>query len=141
MSIDEAAQLILQAGAMGCGGEIFVLKMGKPIRIVDLAKDLIKLMGYEPHKEIKILFTGMRPGEKRYEELISEGEGILSTTHEKIMILRNIDGISCDLDSELNALAQLSGLHKASDIKELLQRIIPEYSPDLKVETVIGNSD
>ncbi len=88
MSIEEAAQLILQAGAMGGGGEIFILKMGSPVKIVNLARDLIKLMGYEPAKEIKLQYTELRPGEKLYEELITEGEGIVPTRHEKIMVLR-----------------------------------------------------
>ncbi len=138
MSIDEAAQLILQAGAMGGGGEIFILKMGNPIRILDLAHDLIKLMGYQPATDIEIVYTGMRPGEKRYEELISEGEGILPTAHEKIMILKHLDEINCDLGSELNNLVHVSSLHSAIAIKEVLQKIVPEYSPEIDAESVLG---
>ena len=85
--IEEAAQLIIQAGAMGAGGEIFLLKMGTPVKIADLARDLIQLMGFEPETDIKITYTGLRPGEKLYEELITEGEGIVPTQHEKIMVL------------------------------------------------------
>lgn len=88
MSIPEAAQLILQAGAMGEGREIFILKMGDPVRILDLARDVIRFNGFEPEKDIEIVFTGLRPGEKLYEELITEGEGIVPTRHEKIMVLK-----------------------------------------------------
>jgi FlaA1/EpsC-like NDP-sugar epimerase len=88
MSVPEAAQLILQAGAIGTGGEIFILKMGTPVRIADMARDLIRLSGFEPDTEIEIKEIGLRPGEKLYEELISEGEGIQETEHEDIMVLR-----------------------------------------------------
>ncbi len=88
MTIPEAAQLILQAGGMGQGGEIFILKMGTPVKIVDMARDLIRLSGREPDRDVKITFTGLRDGEKLYEELITVGEGIVSTKHEKIMVLR-----------------------------------------------------
>ena len=88
MTIPEAAQLILQAGAMGQGGEIFILKMGTPVKIVDMARDLIRLSGREPDKDVKITFIGLRDGEKLYEELITVGEGIVPTKHEKIMVLR-----------------------------------------------------
>ena len=88
MTIPEAAQLILQAGAMGQGGEVFILKMGTPVKIVDMARDLIRLSGREPDTDVKIIFTGLRDGEKLYEELITVGEGIVPTKHEKIMVLR-----------------------------------------------------
>lgn len=86
MTIPEASQLVLQAGAYAEGGEIFVLDMGKPVRIYDLAENLIKLSGYEPHKDIKIEITGLRPGEKLYEELLMNEEGLTETKHEKIFI-------------------------------------------------------
>jgi len=88
MSVPEAAQLILQAGAIGTGGEIFILKMGTPVRIADMARDLIRLSGFEPDTEIEIKEIGLRPGEKLYEELITEGEGIQETEHEEIMVLK-----------------------------------------------------
>jgi hypothetical protein len=88
MTINEAVQLILQAGAMGESGDIYILKMGKPVKIADMAKDLIRLSGFEPDKDIRIKVTGLRPGEKLYEELITEGEGIVPTIHEKLMVLR-----------------------------------------------------
>ena len=88
MTIPEASQLIFQAGAIGNGGEIFILKMGTPIRIADMARDLIRLSGFEPDEEIEIKEIGLRPGEKLFEELITEGEGIQETEHDEIMVLR-----------------------------------------------------
>ncbi|MBU1902153.1 MAG: polysaccharide biosynthesis protein [Proteobacteria bacterium] len=89
MSIREAARLILQAGALGMGGEIFILKMGKAVRILDMARDMIRLLGLEPDEDIEIKEIGLQPGEKLYEELITEGEGIQETEHEEIMVLRS----------------------------------------------------
>ena len=85
MSIPEAAQLVIQAGLMGKGGEIFVLDMGEPVKIVDLARDMIKLSGFQEN-EIDIKFTGLRPGEKLYEELIADGEDSILTKHKKVVI-------------------------------------------------------
>jgi FlaA1/EpsC-like NDP-sugar epimerase len=89
MTIPEASQMILQAGTIGEGGEIFILKMGTPVKILDMARDLIRLSGKEPDVDIKIIFTGLRDGEKLYEELITVGEDILPTGHEKVMVLRS----------------------------------------------------
>ena len=86
MTIPEASKLVLQAGAFANGGEIFVLDMGDPVKIYDLAYDLIKLSGFEPNKDIKIKITGLRPGEKLYEELLMSEEGLTNTKHEKIFI-------------------------------------------------------
>ena len=86
MTIPEASQLVLQAGAMGEGGEIFILNMGEPVRILDMAKDMIALFGLKPFEDIDIVFTGMRPGEKLFEELDTEGENMSKTRHPKIFI-------------------------------------------------------
>jgi FlaA1/EpsC-like NDP-sugar epimerase len=137
MSIEEAAQLILQAGAMGSGGEIFLLKMGVPIKIANLAHDLIKLMGYEPENEIKITYTGLRPGEKLYEELITEGEGIIPTKHEKIMVLYGDGKPYHELEKLLDELAGRARAHDANGIKEVLKKIIPEYTPDVEAKSTI----
>ncbi|MBU1566212.1 MAG: polysaccharide biosynthesis protein [Proteobacteria bacterium] len=139
MCVEEAAQLILQAGAMGSGGEIFLLKMGNPIKINELALDLIKLMGYEPETEIKIVYTGLRPGEKLREELITEGEGIVPTTHEKIMVLRGVCKPYHEIEKLLSELARKAKSHDARGIKEVLMKIIPEYQPDFNVKSIIGS--
>ena len=129
MSIPEAAQLILQAGAMGKGSEIFILDMGEPIRIVDMAKDLIRLHGLEPEKDIAIEFTGLRPGEKLHEELITSGEGIVSTEHEKIMVLRGKTRDAAALLAQIETLLAIARRGNREAIKKKLQEIVPEYQP------------
>lgn len=134
MSAEEAAQLILQAGSMGEGGEIFILKMGEPIKIATMAHELIKLTGREPGSEIEIRFIGLRPGEKLYEELITEGEGIVDTPHEKIMVLRGGSVLSCqELYCRLEPLAEYAKDFDSQGIKETLQKLVPEYVPDFTV--------
>jgi len=129
MSIPEAAQLILQAGAMGEGREIFILKMGEPVRILDLAREIIKFNGLEPETDIEIVFTGLRPGEKLYEELITEGEGIVPTRHEKIMVLRSDNCVDPALLSrQLDELIRLADTFDIPAIKSKLQEIVPEYN-------------
>jgi FlaA1/EpsC-like NDP-sugar epimerase len=129
MSIPEAAQLILQAGAMGEGGEIFILDMGEPIRIVDMARDLIRLHGLEPEKDISIEFTGLRPGEKLYEELITVGEGIVPTGHDKIMVLRGKTHDAAALLAQIESLLAIARRGNREAIKKKLQEIVPEYQP------------
>ena len=129
MTIPEACQLILQSGAMGKGGEIFILDMGRPIKIVDMARDLIRLSGFTPDEDIEIKFTGLRPGEKLTEELITEGEGIDPTYHEKIMVL---GGQVCDqdfLNGAMDDLADLAVDQDGEGIKMKLKEVIPEYTP------------
>jgi FlaA1/EpsC-like NDP-sugar epimerase len=131
MSIDEAAQLILQAGSMGEGAEIFILKMGQPIKIAHMARELIRLAGKDPDYEIEIKYTGLREGEKLFEELITDGEGIVDTYHEKIMVLRGDSSISCTtFHGYLEKLAEGAREHNGQAIKEILKEIIPEYHPD-----------
>ena len=129
MSIEEAAQLILQAASMGEGGELFILEMGTPVRIAQMARDLIRLCGREPDDEIEIKYTGLRPGEKMYEELITEGEGVVATGHEKIMVLRGRRVDPSELKAPLARLKSLAAAHDAEGIKEELQRVVPEYTP------------
>ena len=132
MSIAEAAQLILQAGAMGRGQEIFVLKMGQPVKIADMAQDLIRLSGKEPGVDIEIVFTGLREGEKLYEELITEGEGIVRTAHEKIMVLERTCEAVCgadSLDRSLAAMAEAASGHDGEAVRRLLGALVPEYQP------------
>ena len=129
MSIEEAAQLILQAATMGEGGELFILEMGTPVRIAQMARDLIRLCGKEPDGEIEIRYTGLRPGEKMYEELITEGEGIVPTGHEKIMVLRGRCVDPAGLRAPLERLKALAAAHDGEGIKGELRALIPEYTP------------
>lgn len=129
MTIPEAAQLILQAGAMGEGGEIFILDMGDPIKIDHIARDLIRLSGLEPDKDIKIDYVGLRPGEKLYEELITEGEGIVETEHKKIMVLRGSHHNLQVLNGNIGKLAALAEDQNTEAIIERLKQIVPEYNP------------
>jgi FlaA1/EpsC-like NDP-sugar epimerase len=129
MSIEEAAQLILQAATMGKDGEIFILEMGTPVRIGQMARDLIRLCGREPDTEIEIKCIGLRPGEKLHEELITAGEGVVTTGHEKIMVLHG-NGMSLqELAEPLIILTELAGKHDARGIKKLLAEMMPTYTP------------
>jgi len=139
MSIAEACQLILQAGAMGRGGEIFVLEMGEPVRIVDLARDLIRLSGKEPGVDVDIVFTGLRPGEKIVEELLTADEGVLRTEHEKIMVLggapeADLFATATLLDALVADLAQAAEAQDAAGIRALLARLVPEHALELEQE-------
>ena len=129
MSISEAAQLILQAGVLGDGGEIFILDMGKPVRIADMARDLIRFHGLEPDVDIPIRYIGLRPGEKLYEELITEGEGIRATAHEKIRVIRGNHNDLAELNRRIDALVAVAETYNADAIKTALTRIVPEYHP------------
>ncbi|MCB2218687.1 MAG: polysaccharide biosynthesis protein [Desulfobulbaceae bacterium] len=129
MSIEEAAQLILQAGSMGGDGEIFILKMGNPIKIDVMAREMIKLAGRVPDIDIPIIYTGLRPGEKLYEELIIEGEGIIPTEHKKIMVLYDQHAGVVDREELLEVLLQQAGCQDGEAIKGTLKTTIPEYNP------------
>jgi len=130
MSIPEAAQLVLQAATMGNGGEVFVLDMGTPVKIVDLARDMIKLSGLQ-EQEIRIEFTGLRPGEKLYEELLADDENTLPTSHEKLRIAQARSADSIWLTQLLEWLAAVQHLPEAQ-IKQDLQRWVEEYQPDTR---------
>ena len=135
MTIPEACQLILQAGTMGTGGEIFILKMGTPVKIAEMAKDLIRLSGKEPGVDIEITYTGSRPGEKLYEELISHGEGVVPTTHDEIMVLRPgadtsdilSPGFREHLEAQIQTLVASAKEYDSEKIKAVMHRIVPEY--------------
>ena len=128
MTIPEAVQLVIQAGSMAKGGEIFILDMGEPVKIVDLARDLIKLSGFEPDKDIKIHYTGLRPGEKLYEELLLAEEGISQTRHEKIFIGKPVLIDSNELHNKLNWLKETVLKENTEDeIEKIMQSIVAEY--------------
>ena len=129
MTIPEASQLILEAAAIGKGGEILLLDMGVPIKIDDMARDLIRFSGFEPDEDIMIDYIGLRPGEKLYEELITEGEGIVPTKHEKIMVLKGTGTDQILLNGKINELIQLARDQDGKGIKAKLQEIVPEYEP------------
>ena len=129
MSIPEAAQLILQAGAMGQGGEVFILDMGKPVKIVDMAREVIRLHGFEPERDIPIEYIGLRPGEKLFEELITVGEGIMPTAHEKIKVIQGKLSDHQFLNDQIDALIAVADTYDNEAIKEKLHAIVPEYTP------------
>lgn len=130
MTIPEASMLVLQAGAMAQGGEIFVLDMGEPVKIIDLARDLIKLSGFEPDKDIEIKITGLRPGEKLYEELLMDEEGLESTKHEKIFIGQHIDIDYEIMTKRLNNLKNIVDNETDEDVVEYVQEMVPTYKRD-----------
>jgi FlaA1/EpsC-like NDP-sugar epimerase len=129
MTIPEASQLVLQAGCIGQGGEIFVLDMGEPVRIADLAEELIKLSGLIPYEDIDIVFTGLRPGEKLSEELLRTGEGIMPTTHEKIKIAAAVATDLGLVTSELNQLARFAERGDVAGITDSLCHLVPDFTP------------
>jgi FlaA1/EpsC-like NDP-sugar epimerase len=127
MTIPEACELVLEAGFMGKGGEIFVFDMGKPVKISDLARQMIRLSGLMPDKDIKIEYTGLRPGEKLYEELLADEEVTLKTHHPKIRIARSDNEdhrmVLPRVDETLENVYMLS----ETEITELLRDLVPEY--------------
>jgi len=129
MTIPEASQLVLQAGCIGKGGEIFLLDMGEPVKISDLAEELITLSGFTPYKDIDILYTGLRPGEKLFEELLVAGEGVKQTKHKKIKVL---EAVEYDLDLIEKSLESLAVAAEQADIKAVVQTLrtlVPEFNP------------
>lgn len=126
MTIPEAVSLVLQAGAYARGGEIFVLDMGKPVRILDMAENLIRLSGYEPYRDIDIRFTGLRPGEKLYEELLMDEEGLQKTGNDRIFIGKPIEMDYERFEKGLARLDEAAWLEKGN-IRELVHEMVPEY--------------
>lgn len=129
MTIDEACQLVLEAGAMGKGGEIYVFDMGRPVKIIDLAKQMIRLSGFVPYEDINIVYTGLRPGEKLYEELLADKENTLPTHHQKILIAK----ASYDFDNEKmillkNLQNQILNNNEKKSI-DVLKKLVPEFIP------------
>ncbi len=138
MTIPEAAQLIVQAGALAEEGDIYILEMGEPVKICEMAKDLIRLSGKEPETEIEIEFTGLRPGEKLFEELFSYDEDVIRTRHEKIMVVKcngisgkeeNQEGFRQSLNRQIDELLRLAETQDVNSIRHKLKEIVPEYAP------------
>ncbi len=129
MTIPEAAQLVLQAAATGTGGQIFLLDMGEPVKIVDLARQMITLSGFRPGEDIDIVFSGVRPGEKLFEELRNEGEDIQPTVHPKINVWNSIPASWEFATEAINTLTELRDSLDRSKIVTTLRKIVPEYEP------------
>ena len=127
MTIHEAAQLILQAGSMGNGGEIFVLDMGEPIKISYLAEQLIHLSGRKPGEDIEIVYTGLRPGEKLYEELFHESEDLAGTTHPKILLAKSRSMDFSQLEQILDILTMACASNDVRLIHRTLSQLVPEH--------------
>lgn len=135
MTIPEAVSLVLQAGAYAHGGEIFILDMGDPVKIDDMARNLIKLSGYEPDKDIKIVYTGLRPGEKLYEEMLMKEEGMKDTPNKLIHIGQPIIFDDDEFKQELATLDKVANENgDGNEMKKLVAKVVPTYHPDLKEE-------
>ncbi|MDE0482471.1 MAG: nucleoside-diphosphate sugar epimerase/dehydratase [Candidatus Poribacteria bacterium] len=130
MTIPEAVQLLIQAGAMGNGGEILMLDMGEPIKILDLARDLIRLSGLELDKDIKIDFTGLEPGEKLYEELLTPQEGVTATKHQRIFVTQMENIAEEQLLSQISELSELADALDTEGIVAKFQELVPTYEPN-----------
>ena len=137
MTIPEAVSLVIRAGANAKGGEIFVLDMGQPVKILTLAENLIKLSGFTPYKDIQIEFTGLRPGEKLYEELLMSEEGLKDTENSLIHIGKPIE---IDEDFLLKTIEEMRSTmyDESANIRELVKKIVPtyQYSPEINKQTV-----
>ncbi|NLK44252.1 MAG: polysaccharide biosynthesis protein [Tissierellia bacterium] len=140
MTIPEAVQLVIQAGAMASGGEIFILDMGEPVKILDLAKDLIRLSGYEPDVDIPIEITGLRPGEKLFEELLLDEEGITATKHDKIFIGKPVFTDHKLLLKSLDEANRIIKNGTDEEIKEYIRTIVPNYVDNEEVNNKLLNN-
>ncbi len=127
MTIPEACQLVLEAGSMGNGGEIYIFDMGKPVKIIDLARKMIKLAGFIPDVDIEIKIVGLRPGEKLYEELLNDTSKTLPTHHEKIMIAQEIQEEFEDLHADIDELIGIANYFDNDDIVAKMKKIVPEF--------------
>jgi len=137
MTIPEACDLVLQAGTMGKGGEIFVFDMGEPVKILDLATRMIKLSGFEPHTDIKIIYTGLRPGEKLYEELLSDDAKTLPTHNEKILISKDPHMEFKDIEQFTNHIIKAAIRREKTEVVQILKDIVPEFKSNNSVYEVL----
>ena len=142
MTIPEAVQLVLEAGTMGTGGEIFIFDMGQPVKITDLALKMIKLAGLQPEKDIKIVYTGLRPGEKLYEELLNEGEHTMPTHHPKIKIAQVIPYVYETVSADIEDLLALNNKQDDEVLVNKMKEIVPEFiSKNSQFEYLDYNGD
>lgn len=139
MTIPEACQLVLEAGAMGNGGEIYIFDMGKPVKIIDLAKKMIRLAGFIPDKEIKIKIIGLRPGEKLYEELLSDTSKSLPTHNDKILIAQDDHGLFEEFNTLMNELIDSSKFNSNDEIVTKMKKIVPEFKSLNSVFEILDN--
>jgi len=131
MTIPEAVLLVLQAAVLGKGGEVFMLDMGEPVMILNLARDLIELSGLEVGQDIEIVFTGMRPGEKLHEELFIPGESYRRTEHQKIFVIESATGtvLPSQLNQEVARLENATYTNNIAELMETLLRLLPDFCP------------
>lgn len=133
MTIQEACELVLQAGTMGAGGEVFVFDMGEPVKILDMARRMIKLSGFDPDTDIKIVYTGLRPGEKLYEELLTDDAKTLPTHHEKIMVSKDPAMEYQQINALVNDLIMMLSKNEKFEIVKILKTIVPEFKSNNSV--------
>ncbi|MEX2573121.1 MAG: polysaccharide biosynthesis protein [Balneolaceae bacterium] len=140
MTIPEAVLLVIQSGTMGDGGEVFVLDTGEPVRIIDMARQLIRLHGLEPEVDIPIVFNGLCPGEKMYEELLNAEEGVLETGHTQIFKANCMNlYTSEELEYKIDRLCKTARLHETGRIREQLKGLVPTYIYSEEPAVVSGN--
>ena len=137
MTIPEACDLVLQAGTMGNGGEIFVFDMGEPVKILDLATRMIKLSGFEPNTDIKIIYTGLRPGEKLYEELLSDDAKTLPTHNEKIMVSKDPTMAFDEIEQYANRITKAALRREKVEVVQILKSIVPEFKSNNSIYEVL----
>lgn len=140
MTIPEACELVLQAGTMGKGGEIFVFDMGEPVKILNLATRMIKLSGYEPNVDIKIVYTGLRPGEKLYEELLSDDTRTLPTHHEKIMVSKDPTMAFEEIDALSNKISAAAKLGDKIEVVRILKEIVKEFKSNNSIFEILDRN-
>ena len=127
MTIPEACRLVMEAGTMGMGGEIYIFEMGRPVKIADMARKMIELSGFDPDKEISIVYTGLRPGEKLYEELLSNKENTLPTAHNKIRVAKVREYNYVEVTKELEKLNELAAMVNIPEVVKMMKAIVPEF--------------
>jgi FlaA1/EpsC-like NDP-sugar epimerase len=145
MTIPEACRLVLEAGSMGNGGEIFIFDMGNSVKIVELAKKMIRLSGFIPNQDIRIEFTGLRPGEKLYEELLNDLENTLPTHHKKIMIAKVLPSDLATVNKNVTLLIDIANHYGDKEVVRMMKKLVPEFKSnnsvfeELDVETLVNN--